>query len=104
MLKLPRLPDRTPARLTVTLDAPLNAALKEYAALYEATYGDTESVSDLIPFMLRAFLDGDRAFNRARKDSLADGEDSAGPKRRRRRSAGAGGTADSQPTSQETTP
>lgn len=32
MLKLPRLPDRTPVRLTVTLDAPLNAALKEYAA------------------------------------------------------------------------
>jgi len=31
MLKLPRLPDRTPVRLTVTLDAPLNAALKEYA-------------------------------------------------------------------------
>ena len=28
MLKLPRLPDRTPVRLTVTLDAPLNAALK----------------------------------------------------------------------------
>jgi len=42
MLKLPRLPDRTPVRLTVTLDARLNAALKEYAALDEATYGETD--------------------------------------------------------------
>ena len=39
MLKLPRLPDRTPVRLTVTLDAPLNADLKNYAALYEAPMG-----------------------------------------------------------------
>jgi len=104
MLKLPRLPDRTPVRLTVNLDAPLNAALKEYAALYEATYGERESVADLIPFILRAFLDGDRAFARARKDGLAEGEDSAAPKRRRRRSAGEGTIADPEPNSQETTP
>ncbi|SDF00683.1 DUF2274 domain-containing protein [Rhodospira trueperi] len=102
MLKLPRLPDRTPVRLTVTLDAPLNADLKEYAALYEATYGDTESVSDLIPFMLRAFLDGDRAFTRARKDGLGDGDDPATPKRRRRRLGGEGSTDSPETTSQAT--
>jgi len=73
------------------------------AALYEATYGEQEGVADLIPFILRAFLDGDRAFNRARKDGLADGEDSAAPKRRRRRSAGAVGASDPETTSQETT-
>lgn len=104
MLKLPRLPDRTPVRLTVTLDAPLNAALKEYAVLYESTYGESESVADLIPFMLRAFLDGDRAFSRARKDGQGDGENPAAPRRRRRRSPSESDASDPEPTSQETTP
>jgi hypothetical protein len=104
MLKLPRLPDRTPVRLTITLDAPLNADLKNYASLYEATYGERESVAELIPFMLRAFLDGDRAFSRARKDGLGEGDDPAAPRRRRRRSAGEGDAADPEIPSQEATP
>jgi hypothetical protein len=104
MLKLPRLPDRTPVRLTVTLDAPLNADLKFYASLYEATYGERESVADLIPFMLRAFLDSDRAFARARKDGLGEGDDPAAPRRRRRRSAGEGDVTDPETPSQEATP
>ena len=104
MLKLPRLPDRTPVRLTVTLDAPLNAALKEYAALYEATYGDTESVSDLSPFIVRACLDGDRAFTRARKDGLGEADDPATPRRRRRRSGAEADASDPEPTRQEATP
>lgn len=74
------------------------------AALYEATYGETESVADLIPFMLRAFLDGDRAFSRARKDSLADGDDPATPKRRRQRSGAEADASDPEPTRQEATP
>ncbi|WP_375782138.1 DUF2274 domain-containing protein [Roseospira marina] len=72
------------------------------AALYEATYGETESVADLIPFMVRAFLDGDRAFNRARKDGLGEGDDPAAPRRRQRKPAGAGSTDGPEPTSQET--
>jgi len=66
------------------------------ATLYEATYGESESVAELIPFMLRSFLDGDRAFSRARKDGLGEGEDpaaGAAPKRRRGRMASEGGAS-----------
>ncbi|TGV31988.1 DUF2274 domain-containing protein, partial [bacterium M00.F.Ca.ET.168.01.1.1] len=40
------------------------------AALYRQTYGQSETVAELIPFMLAAFLEGDRAFARARKERL----------------------------------
>ncbi|OYW80104.1 MAG: transposase [Asticcacaulis sp. 32-58-5] len=66
-LKLAKLPDRTPVKLTITLGAELNMSLKDYAELYEATYGITEQVTDLIPFMLEAFLSNDKAFVRVSK-------------------------------------
>ena len=66
-LKLGKLPDRTPAKIAITVNAGLNRALRDYATLYRATYGEAESVAALIPFMLEAFLDGDRAFAKARK-------------------------------------
>ena len=63
-LKLGKLSDRTPVKLTITPD--LQAALQAYAAIYTATYGVEESVSDLVPAMLATFLDSDRAFMRER--------------------------------------
>lgn len=66
-LKLARLPDRNPIKLMIALAPDLHQALAEYAALYAETYGDTESVADLVPFMLRSFLDSDRAFARVRR-------------------------------------
>jgi hypothetical protein len=72
MLKLGKLPDRTPAKITITLAPELNAALRDYAAIYRDTYGEAESVADLIPFMLQAFLDSDKAFVKARKASPPD--------------------------------
>ena len=71
-LKLGKLPDRTPAKITITVGADLNQALRDYAALYRATYGEAESVAELIPFMLEAFLDSDRAFAKARKEGLPE--------------------------------
>lgn len=64
-LKLPRLPDRTPVKLVITLAPDLNEALARYAQLYAEQYGVTESVADLAPYMLRCFLDSDRSFARA---------------------------------------
>jgi hypothetical protein len=63
-LKLPKLPDRTPVKLTITLGAELHQTLKEYADLYQATYNVSEQVVDLIPFMLEAFVQGDKGFCR----------------------------------------
>lgn len=71
-LKLGKLPDRTPAKITITVSAELNQTLRDYAALYRATYGEAESVAELIPFMLGAFLESDRAFAKARKKGLPD--------------------------------
>ena len=73
-LKLDKLPNRTPAKITITVGADLNQALRDYAALYRATYGESESVAELIPFMLEVFLESDRAFAKARKQGLPDTE------------------------------
>ncbi len=74
-LKLAKLPDRTPTRITITVNADLSQALCDYQRLYTATYGASEKVADLIPFMLEAFLDSDRTFAKARK---SEGRPTAG--------------------------
>lgn len=65
-LRLPKLPDRTPVKLTVSVSSQLHQALQEYAAAYSRAYGQTETIGDLIPFMLEAFIDADRGFVRNR--------------------------------------
>lgn len=67
-LKLAKLPDRTPVKLTIHLTPTLAEALTAYAAVYEAAYGRMETVADLIPHMLALFLESDREFARRRKD------------------------------------
>ncbi len=68
-LKLARLPDRTPVKIAITVTPDLDAALREYLALYRSTYADNATtVADLIPAMLESFLNSDRAFAKARKD------------------------------------
>jgi hypothetical protein len=71
-LKLGKLPDRTPAKITITVSAELHQALRQYAEIYRVAYGEAESVADLIPFMLEAFLESDRGFAKARRDRVPD--------------------------------
>lgn len=59
-LKLPRLPDRTPVKLTIVIGSELHEALKAYADRYAEAYGTVEPVVELIPYMLEAFLSSDR--------------------------------------------
>lgn len=66
-LKLPRLPDRKPVKLTFEMMPDLEQALGDYASAYEAAYGKREKPADLIPYMLWAFLESDREFARARR-------------------------------------
>jgi hypothetical protein len=70
-LKLGKLPDRTPVKLTISVLPELHQALANYAALYAETYGQKETIAELIPAMLSGFLEGDRAFAKARS-SRAD--------------------------------
>jgi hypothetical protein len=65
-LKLPKLPDRTPVKITFSAMPDLLVALNAYADAYEAAYGRREGVADLIPFMLDSFLASDRKFAKAR--------------------------------------
>lgn len=65
-LKLPKLPERTPVRLTITVTPELRKALEAYADAYEAAYGEREGIVDLIPFMLLCFLNSDREFSKKR--------------------------------------
>lgn len=68
-LRLPKLPDRTPVKISVTVSPELNAALRDYCEVYRHVYqGQKESVADLIPYMLDAFIQSDRGFAKARRD------------------------------------
>ena len=66
-LKLAKLPERTPVKLTISMQPDLSQALSEYADVYREQYGQSESVADRIPHMLRAFLDSDRGFAKTRQ-------------------------------------
>lgn len=65
-LRLPKLPDRTPIKVSIQVSPQLFADLTRYAALYKESYGQEEAVADLIPSMLAAFLESDRAFAKSR--------------------------------------
>jgi hypothetical protein len=64
-MKLPKLPDRVPVKLTVTLPSSLASRLRHYADLYAETYGVHEEPAELVPYIIDAFLNGDVEFRRA---------------------------------------
>ena len=66
-LKLPKLPDRAPVKVAIMIDPALHAMLQAYANLYRETYGSEEPLTELIPYMLKSFLESDRCFVRARQ-------------------------------------
>lgn len=66
-LKLAKLPDRTPVKMTITITPDLAEALAAYATLYRETYGQDEPVAELVPAMLANFLESDRSFVASRK-------------------------------------
>ena len=70
-LKLGRLPDRKPVKITISVSAALDKKLQSYAEAYRAAYGEDEKVSELIPFILEQFLDGDRGFAKTNKQREA---------------------------------
>lgn len=67
MLKLARIPDRTPVKLTILVPPELHETLTAYAGAYEESYGTIVPVAELIPAMLASFLESDREFCRSRQ-------------------------------------
>ena len=65
-LKLGKLPDRTPVKLSITITPDLQAGLQTYAAIYAETYGVEEPIAELVPAMLASFLESDRSYVRER--------------------------------------
>ena len=61
-LRLRKLPERTPVRITISVSPDLNHALGLYGEIYREAYGQEEPIAELIPAMLASFLDSDRAF------------------------------------------
>jgi hypothetical protein len=65
-LRLAKLPDRSPVKLTIAVMPELKRALEAYAEAYKEAYGDEEAIAELVPAMLAAFLEADRGFQRRR--------------------------------------
>ena len=84
-LKLGKLPDRTPVKITFTAGAELNKSLQTYAEFYRETYGQEEPVPELIPYMLEAFLKSDSTFAKVRREKLAGNSRPAAAKPQRPR-------------------
>ena len=66
-LRLGQLPDRTPVRMSLSVDPELASALSDYAEIYRQTYGAEEKPEALIPAMIESFLASDAGFKRARR-------------------------------------
>ena len=63
-LRLGPLPKTENVKLTFACPASLKADLDRYAALHAQAYGEVVDAEKLIPYMLEAFMAGDRGFKR----------------------------------------
>lgn len=66
-LRLSKLPDRTPVKLTISLPPDLFQRLVDYAGVYTEAYQTEEPVSELVPAIIAAFLESDREFSRRKR-------------------------------------
>lgn len=69
-IKLGKLPDRTPVKLTVSICPDLSRALARYAEFYRVAYRREETVAELVPAIVSAFLESDKAFVRWCRDAI----------------------------------
>ena len=73
-LRLGPLPRTESIKLTFTCPTSLKADLDRYAALHAQAYGEAVDPMALIPYMLDAFMAGDRGFRKGgRASSQATG-------------------------------
>ena len=66
-LRIAKLPDLTPVKMTIHVEPDLHRMLGDYARIYNERYDETIKPSVLIPSMLVTFLASDNGFKKARK-------------------------------------
>ncbi|AAK24650.1 hypothetical protein CC_2684 [Caulobacter vibrioides CB15] len=71
-LKLGKLPNRTPVKLTLSIMPDIEDALLDYVAIYNTRRGVEATPADLGAAMLEQFLANDREFIAARKLMLEE--------------------------------
>jgi hypothetical protein len=67
VLRIAKLPNLTPVKLTVSLEPEIHKMLEDYARIYSDSYGETVKPAELVPSMISGFLATDNGFKRARK-------------------------------------
>jgi len=70
-LKLAKLPDRSPVKMTIAVAPALHGNLIAYAKLYHKVHGVAEPLAALVPYMLGSFLASDKAFARVKNNRTA---------------------------------
>lgn len=70
-LSLGALPKTETLKVTITLSVDLKSRLDRYAALHSQAYGETVDAVAMIPHMLAAFVERDRAFKAQSRNSIA---------------------------------
>lgn len=66
-LRIGKLPDLSPVKMTVSLDREVHEMLEDYARIYGESYGEAVKPAELVPSMIAGFLASDSGFKRARK-------------------------------------
>ena len=66
-LRIGKLPDLTPVKMTIHVEPDVHRMLEDYAAVYAQSYGEKISPAALVPSMLASFLASDNGFKKARK-------------------------------------
>ncbi|GLQ23845.1 hypothetical protein GCM10007853_17190 [Algimonas ampicilliniresistens] len=66
-LRIAKLPDLTPVKMTIHVEPETYRMLEDYARLYAQSYGEEVAAATLVPSMLASFLASDSGFKKARK-------------------------------------
>lgn len=71
-IKLPKLPDRVPVKVNLSLTPELHQSVLDYAEMYRQTYGQTECepVTEILPYIIQDYLDKDKAFAKSRRQKV----------------------------------
>ena len=69
-LRIGKLPDLTPVKMTIQVDPELHQLLEDYARIYNESYDGSVGPAALVPSMLAGFLASDSGFKKARRAAM----------------------------------